>query len=273
VPVSATAYDWVCTVVRTDAAIVLEAGKQYLVESRLTPLAREAGERDVTAFIDRIRTSADRRARARVVDALTTNETSWFRDGGPFATFERGIVPELMARRATKSLRVWSAACSTGQEPYGLAMILSETAVRRGWSCQIHATDLSPTVLAQARQGVYNQLEIKRGLPAGRLAQHFTVEGTGWRASEALRRMITFQELNLARPFPALGQFDVVFLRNVLIYFTPAMRGEILRRVRAVCRPDGYLVLGNAETTVGLDDAWVRQSINGTTVFRPPTAA
>lgn len=268
--VSDVAFDWVCTVVRTDAAIVLEPGKQYLVESRLAPLAREAGQRDVTEFIDRIRGSADRRARARVVDALTTNETSWFRDGGPFTAFERTILPQLVAKRsATRSLRVWSAACSTGQEPYSLAMIMAELPALKGWNCQILGTDLSPTVLAQAQQGVYNQIEMNRGLPANRLVTHFTKEGMRWRANENLRQMISYRELNLARPFPAIGQFDVVFLRNVLIYFSVETRREILRRVRAVCRPDGYLVLGGAETTLGVDEKWVRHAVGTTSVYQP----
>ncbi|HTZ44222.1 MAG TPA: protein-glutamate O-methyltransferase CheR [Jatrophihabitans sp.] len=268
--ITETAFDWVREVVRCDAAIVLEPGKEYLVESRLAPLARAAGRAEVSSFIDQVRVSADRRARARIVDALTTNETSWFRDGGPFTAFERELLPQLVARRgAQRSLRIWSAACSTGQEPYSLAMILRETLATQGWDCRVLASDLSPTVLDQARQGAYNQVEMNRGLPASRLVRHFSRDGMRWRVNDEVRELVSFRELNLARPFPPLGQFDVVFLRNVLIYFSVETRREILQRVRATCRPDGYLVLGGAETTLGVDERWQRIAVGTSTVYQP----
>ncbi len=265
-----SAFDWVCTIVRSDAAIVLEPGKEYLVESRLAPLARAAGRADVSTFVDEVRTSADPRTRSRLVEAMTTNETSWFRDGGPFTALEQELIPQLRKdRAATKSLRVWSAACSTGQEPYSLAMVLGDTLGREGWRTQILATDISGEVLAQAEQGCYTQLEMNRGLPANRLVSQFTREGMRWRANDSLRRMITFKQLNLARPFPPIGPFDIVFLRNVLIYFSVETRREILQRVRAVCQPDGYLVLGGAETTLGVDDKWIRTQVGRTSIYRP----
>jgi chemotaxis protein methyltransferase CheR len=265
-----SAFDWVCTVVRSDAAIVLEPGKEYLVESRLAPLARAAGRPDVSSYIEQVRSSSDPRVRDVVVDALTTNETSWFRDSGPFAALEQTIIPQLRKDRGTsKSLQVWSAACSTGQEPYSMAMIFTDTLVADGWRCNIMATDLSPTVLAQAKEGVYSQVEMNRGLPANKMVAHFKREGMRWRASEDLRRMIMFKQMNLARPFTPMGPFDVIFLRNVLIYFSVETRREILRRVRSVCRPDGYLILGGAETTLGVDDKWSRTQIGTTSVYRP----
>jgi chemotaxis protein methyltransferase CheR len=269
-PITTAAFDWVRTVVEADAAIVLDNGKEYLVESRLSPLARAAGSPDVSAFVDKLRSTADSAARDRVVEALTTNETSWFRDGGPFAALENTIVPALCAQRSTmQNVRVWSAACSTGQEPYSIAMILRDTVVATGGRCQILATDLSPAVLAQAKQGRYNQVEMNRGLPANRLVSHFKREGMRWQASEDLRRMIKFEQMNLARPFPAIGPFDVIFLRNVLIYFSIETRREILRRVRQVCHPNGYLILGSAETTLGVDEKWTRTQIGTTSVYRP----
>jgi chemotaxis protein methyltransferase CheR len=265
-----SAFDWVCTIVRTDAAIVLEAGKEYLVESRLAPLARAAGRPDVSSYIDQARISTDPRIRDRVVEALTTNETSWFRDSGPFTALEQTIIPQLRKdRAASRSLQVWSAACSTGQEPYSMAMILNDSLVADGWRCNILATDLSPTVLAQAQQGSYSQIEMNRGLPAAKLISHFRRDGMRWTAGDELRRMITFKQMNLARPFPSIGPFDIVFLRNVLIYFSVETRREILRRVRAVCRPDGYLVLGGAETTLGVDEKWTRTLVGTTSVYRP----
>jgi len=268
--VTDAAFDWVREVVANDAAIVLEPGKEYLVETRLAPLARAAGQAGVTAYIDQARTSADRQARARIVDALTTNETSWFRDGTPFQALEREIVPALAASRAiTRTVRIWSAACSTGQEPYSIAMVLRDTVGAQGWHCQVLGTDLSPTVLEQARQGLYNQVEMNRGLPASKLISHFSRDGMRWRINDELRSLVSFRELNLARPLPPLGQFDVVFLRNVLIYFSVETRRQILQRVRAACRPDGYLVLGSAETTLGVDDRWRLVRLGTSTVYQP----
>ena len=268
--VTDAAFGWVCEVVAQDAAIVLEAGKEYLVESRLAPLARAAGQSGVTAYIDQARATADRQARARIVDALTTNETSWFRDGAPFQALEHDIVPALAASRAaSRNIRVWSAACSTGQEPYSIAMVLRDALGGQGWRCQVLGTDLSPTVLDQARLGLYNQVEMNRGLPASKLVSNFSREGMRWRVSDELRRMVSFRELNLARPLPPIGQFDVVFLRNVLIYFSVDTRRQILRRVRAACRPDGYLVLGSAETTLGVDERWRRVRFGTSTVYQP----
>jgi chemotaxis protein methyltransferase CheR len=267
---TASAFDWVCATVRDDAAIVLGAGKEYLVESRLAPLARAAGRPDVVSYIEEVRIGANRTARDRLVEALTTNETSWFRDGGPFTALENEIVPQLRRdRAAVKTVNVWSAACSTGQEPYSVAMILHDTLGAQGWQCGITATDLSPSVIAQAQRGTYSQVEMNRGLPASMLAPHFRREAMRWVVNENLRRMITFKQLNLARPFPPIGQFDIIFLRNVLIYFSVDTRREVLRRARAVCKPDGYLVLGGAETTLGVDDSWTRTVMGTTSVYRP----
>ncbi|UQX89588.1 protein-glutamate O-methyltransferase CheR [Jatrophihabitans telluris] len=267
---SAPAFDWVCATVEREAAIVLEPGKEYLVESRLTPLARSGGHPTVTAFVDKARTSADRRLREDIVEALTTNETSWFRDNSPFQVFSDEIMPYLKTERAAaRQLRIWSAACSTGQEPYSLAMLLNEGLLPVGWRSEIIATDLSPAVLRQAEAGVYSQIEINRGLPANRLVRHFTRAGTKWAVNDDLKRMISFRKLNLAQPFPPMGQFDVIFLRNVLIYFSIQTRREILARMRAVCRPDGFLLLGGAETILGMDEHWQRFSQGRVSLYRP----
>jgi chemotaxis protein methyltransferase CheR len=267
---TAAAFDWVRAVVRTESAIVLDAGKEYLVESRLGPLARTAGHPDVSAYVDRARITADTGARDQIVDALTTNETSWFRDGGPYVVLEQEILPILREqRRASRSVRIWSAACSTGQEPYSIAMLMAETLISEGWRAEIMATDLSPTVLSQATAGRYSQIEINRGLQARRLVTHFSRTGMSFTINENLRRLITFRKMNLATRFPPMGQFDVVFLRNVLIYFSVETRREILKRVREVCRPDGFLILGAAETTLGVDDQWERVVMRSGAVYRP----
>ena len=266
-----SAFDWVRGVVEADAAIVLEPGKEYLVESRLAALARQAGASSVSAYLEQVRPTADRRLRQQLVEALTTNETSWFRDPAAFEMFEQTILPELRRQRAaTRQVRVWSAACSTGQEPYSLAMLLRETLAAEGWRSEIVGTDIDESVLAKAREGVYSQLEINRGLPAGKLVAYFTRSGTGWRVNDSLRPLVSFTRLNLATALPpTLGRFDVIFLRNVLIYFSIPTRQAILQRIRAVCHPGAYLVLGSAETTLGIDDGWERMVVGRATCYRP----
>ncbi len=227
----------------------------------------------MNAYLDQLRTSATRQIRQLLVEAMTTNETSWFRDGAPYAMFERSILPELRTNRATeRRLRIWSAACSSGQEPYSLAMILRETLLLEGWRAEIVATDIDESMLTKARAGTYSQLEMNRGLPAPKLIQYFTRHGPGWRINRELQSLVTFSRLNLAAAPPPIGVFDVVFLRNVLIYFALETRREILNRIRRVCRPDGYLVLGGAETTLGVDDRWQRVAVGTSTFYRPLAA-
>ncbi|PPK93110.1 chemotaxis protein methyltransferase CheR [Kineococcus xinjiangensis] len=269
-PLTNQAFDWVCTLVRRESAIVLEKGKEYLVESRLVPLARAAGAPDVSAYIEGVRVGLDRRKQMDIVEALTTNETSWFRDGAPFTAFSTAVLPDLkQTRGATRQLRIWSAACSTGQEAYSLAMLLKDSVVAEGWRAEILATDISNEVLEKGRSGRFSQLEMNRGLPANLLVRHFTRVGTQWQVNDDLKRMVTFQHMNLALPFRGVGQFDVVFLRNVLIYFDVSTKRDILQRVRAVLRPGGYLFLGGAETTLGVDDGWERTLIGRVSVHRP----
>jgi chemotaxis protein methyltransferase CheR len=267
---TAAAYDWVRSVVSADAAIVVDAGKDYLIESRLLPLARAAGAADVTSYIDRMRATPTRQIRQALVEALTTNETSWFRDVAPFTMFETSILAQLkIARSSERRLRIWSAACSSGQEPYGLAMILRESLVREGWKAEIVATDIDETILAKARSGTYSQLEMNRGLPVARLTQHFGRHGAGWQINPEVQSLVSFSRINLAEGRAPFGLFDVVFLRNVLIYFTVETRREILKRVRRVIRPDGYLILGSSETLLGADAPWERVVTGSSTYYRP----
>ena len=266
------AFDYVRDLVRREAAIVLEPGKEYLVESRLLPLAREAGEPTVGDYVAKLQRSRDPRTTQRVVDALTTNETSWLRDNEPFQALTAEVLPDLIrARKGTgeRSLQIWSAACSSGQEPYGIAMVSAELLKAAGFSCSILATDISEEILERARAGLYSQLEMNRGMPAAMLVRHFTRAGTQWQVGPELKRSVTFKRLNLAAPLPAMPRFDVVFLRNVLIYFDAATKRSILQRVRAVMRPDGYLFLGGAETTLGIDEGWERVKVGRTYAQRP----
>jgi chemotaxis protein methyltransferase CheR len=274
VTLSQSAFAYVSDLVRREAAIVLTPGKEYLVEARLTGLARSAGAADVSAYVTAVSTRGTAAQRTAVVEALTTNETSWFRDGAPFDVLRSTVVPQLLAARGHRCrLTVWSAACSSGQEPYTIAMLLADHAVPRGASVDILATDISQAMVDRTQAGTYSPLEIGRGLPAPMRVKHFTRAATQWRVADQLRSMVRVQKLNLAAPFPPLPLFDVVFLRNVLIYFDTATKRAVLQRVRRVLAPDGYLFLGGAETTLGIDDAWTHETVGRFTLHRPVTVA
>jgi chemotaxis protein methyltransferase CheR len=261
-------FAYVRDLVRRESAIVLDTGKEYLVESRLTPLARAAGAVDVNAFVSGMQHSFDPVRRRQVVEALTTNETSWFRDTAPFATLRTDVLPMLAAARTNRQLRIWCGACSSGQEPYSVAMTALDTPAVAGWKLEIVATDLNEEMVARARAGRYSQLEVNRGMPATSLVKHFTRDGASWRIAPAIASAVTFRQLNLVRPFPPMGRFDVVFLRNVLIYFDLPTKRDILRRVRQVLAPDGFLFLGAAEMTMGVDDQWERVPAGRSSVYQ-----
>jgi chemotaxis protein methyltransferase CheR len=266
--ISTSAFTFVRELVRAESAIVLEPGKEYLVESRLVPLARAAGHPDVDAYVAELSTRRTPAALKQVVEALTTNETSWFRDTDPYTALRETIFPELARNRPRKQLRVWAAACSSGQEPYSIVMTALDTPVLAGWRIDVTATDLSEEMLDRGRKGEYSQLEVNRGLPATTLVRHFERQGLNWRINQSIRDRVEFRHLNLTRPFPPMGQFDVVFLRNVLIYFDLPTKREVLQRVRQVLAPDGHLFLGAAEMTMGVDDAWERVPAGRSSVYR-----
>ena len=263
------AFCYVADLVRRESAIVLEFGKEYLVESRLAPLVRKHGMVDANELVREAMTRADHRRSQEIVEALTTNETSWFRDVGPFAALTSVVLPDLASRRPGRSLRIWSAACSSGQEPYSIAMTCTDSPDLFGFRTEILGTDLSEEMVLRAKQGRYSQLEINRGLPATAMARHLSRVGTDWQISGDLLAMVRLQTLNLMRPFPGIGRFDIVFVRNVLIYFDMETKRDILRRVRQVLAPDGYLFLGAAETTIGVDDGWERVLVGRSAIYRP----
>ena len=265
-----TNFDWVRQVVHRESAIVLQPGKEYLVEARLLPIARAMGLGDVGKLVDTVRTRPDADTTRRIVEALTTNETSWFRDGDPFTALTSTVLPALVsARGPAEPLKIWSAACSSGQEPYTIAMLLEDALPHAATRVSITATDLSREMVERTRAGRFSQLEVNRGLPAPMLVRHFTRAGSEWEVAPALKRMVTAVECNLAAPFPRMGPFDVVYLRNVLIYFDLSTKQAILRRVRELLRPDGWLFLGAAETTLGVDDSWERVVIGRSSAYRP----
>ncbi|GJD81335.1 chemotaxis protein methyltransferase [Methylobacterium gregans] len=238
------------------SGLAMTAEKRYLVESRLGPVCRRfnLGElRDLVAVLKLGRDSAAERA---VVEAMTTNETFFFRDRTPFDLFRDVLLPQVIARNAARRrLRIWCAAASTGQEPYSLAMLLQEAAPRlAGWQVEIVATDLSTEVIERAKAGTYSHFEVQRGLPVQWLIKHFTQVGENWQISQSLRAMVDYRQLNLLNAFDGLGQFDVVYCRNVLIYFDAPTKADILNRIAACLAPEGALVLGAAETVIGLTD-------------------
>jgi chemotaxis protein methyltransferase CheR len=237
--------------------IVLGADKQYLVTSRLTPLLRELGVTDLGALVERLRDGREAGLRDRILDAMTTNETLWFRDSYPFELLKNVALPEF-AKTKPASLRFWSAACSSGQEPYSIAMTIEEFLMANPGSLhpnlQIIATDLSPTVLAQARTGQYEESAMVRGLSEERRRRFFKHKGHRWEVNPELRRRIAFQELNLLESYDALGKFNMIFCRNVLIYFSPERKRDILARMSRALQPGGYLLLGASESITGYSD-------------------
>lgn len=250
------------------SAIVLEAEKDYLIDSRLTPLVREVGLRSVDELVHKLRANLATPLATQVIEAMTTNETFFFRDFHPFEALKLRLVPELLkARSAQRSLRIWCAAASTGQEPYSIAMTLRDTFPElANWDVQIFATDLNSAVLARAREGKYRQLEVNRGLPAPMLIKYFDRAGADWQLKPAIREMVKFQELNLLDPWLTVGTQDLVFMRNILIYFDVDTKRRILGRVRQTLRADGFLIMGGAETTTNLDDGYAPVRI-GTGVY------
>lgn len=259
-PLSSADFDYISTLVRKRSAIVLESEKSYLAESRLVNLARHEGFESVDALIAGMRANPVTGLTQKVVEAMTTNETSFFRDNQPFEMLREHILPELVQKRAVqRRLSIWCAACSTGQEPYTIAMLLHEHfGGLSGWSVDLLATDLSTAALEKAKQGRYTQLEVNRGLSARLLVKYFQRQGLDWQIADEIRRMVRFRPLNLIESWPSLPALDVIFLRNVLIYFDVATKKTILGKVRQLLRPDGYLFLGGAETTLNLDDRFER---------------
>jgi chemotaxis protein methyltransferase CheR len=252
-------FDAIRSLVVEQAGIVLESGKQYLVEARLAPVVKARGLDSIAALVAGLQTG-DVALRRAVVQAMTTNETTFFRDVAPFDALRHHVVPRLVAgRQATRELRFWYAASSTGQEPYSVVMLLHRHFPQlAGWKVSHLATDINVDILERARQGRYNQVEINRGLPASYLVTHFEKVGMEWRLAPAIRDQVTFEPLNLVKPWPLLPTFDVIMLRNVMIYFDLETKRRILTRIASQLATDGYLFLGGAETTLGLVDSFQR---------------
>ena len=251
-------YDFIRKLVRERSGLVLSADKQYLVESRLLPVARKAALVSLSDLVRRLKEPNTQALAIEVVEAMMTNESFFFRDKLPFDHFRETIIPALIAARASqRRIRIWCAAASTGQEPYSLAICLKEMARQvAGWRIDILATDISNEVLEKAKAGIYSQFEVQRGLPIQLLIKYFTQVGETWQIAPEIRAMVQFRPFNLLNDFAGLGMFDIVFCRNVLIYFDQPTKVGVLDRMARTTERDGYLVLGAAETVVGLTDSF-----------------
>jgi chemotaxis protein methyltransferase CheR len=248
-------FEILAAMLKRRSGLIITPDKGYLVESRLTPIAQKHGLRNLEALLSAV-ARGDEKLASAVTEAMTTNETSWFRDSKPFDTFRKDLLPELVERKAAaKALRIWSAAASTGQEAYSLAMILREEAARLvGWKIEIVGTDISEAALAQARSGIYSHFEVQRGLPAQLLVKNFEKAEGVWRITPSLRAMVQFRIFNLLDNLSPLGYFDVIFCRNVLIYFDVETKAKALEAMAGRLNPHGVIVLGGAETVLGISD-------------------
>lgn len=272
-------FDFVATLLRERSGLVLTPDKAYLLESRLMPVARKRGLKGLEDLVVGLRQKDDSLTR-EVTEAMTTNESFFFRDVKPFDQFRDVVLPFMLQARANrKTLRIWSAASSSGQEPYSIAMLLKEQSARlAGWKVEIIATDISREILEKARAGVYSQFEVQRGLPIMFLVKYFKKNADMWQIDPAIRAMVQHRELNLLSDLRGLGQFDVVFCRNVLIYFDQTTKASVLSSVAKSMSEDGVLYLGGAETVLGVSDRFRPvpgqrgiYAVNGPAGFSVPT--
>ncbi len=248
-------YEYLRKLLKERSGLDLSSDKQYLVESRLLPVARRTGFPGISELVQKMRNGSEALT-TEVVEAMTTNETFFFRDKIPYDHLRDTILPGLIqSRAARRSIRIWSAASSTGQEPYSIAMCLREYGpALSGWRIEIVATDLSQEVLEKSKAGLYSQFEVQRGLPIQLLVKYFTQLGEFWQLSADIRGMVQHRQLNLLQDFSHLGKFDIIFCRNVLIYFDQETKARIFERLAKVLEPDGTLILGAAESVVGITD-------------------
>ncbi len=249
-------FEFIRILLKNQSGLSINSEKIYLLESRLTPLARRRGLSGLDELLSLLRAGHDTELVRDVTDAMTTNESFFFRDQTPFENLEKLVFPELREKREhRKSIRIWCAAASSGQEPYSIAMMLKENEVMwEGWRIEIVATDISRTIIDKARQGLYSQFEVQRGLPVKLMIKYFTEAGEQWKLSDEIRHMIHFKEHNLLGSFTDMGGFDIIFCRNVLIYFDATTKGEVLGKMAGVLADDGSLFLGAAEMVLGISE-------------------
>ncbi|MEO1527537.1 MAG: protein-glutamate O-methyltransferase CheR [Planctomycetota bacterium] len=250
---------------------VITPRQAYLLEQRLTPLAQTTGASDVHQLVAQLQSTQNTQLCESVAEAVTVNETSFFRDMHVFECLASQIIPELVERnRDKKQINIWSAACSSGQEPYSILMLLRDQCSQLAdWTIRILATDISNEMLSKTRRGVFSELEVNRGLPDNLLKRYFHRSGAAWQIRDDLRKMVEVRRLNLTKPWTRMDVFDIVFMRNVLIYFDQRVKSDILSRTHRTLAKDGYMFIGSAETTIGLGVPYMREEINGTVCYRP----
>lgn len=256
--ISAADYAFLAQLLRDQCAIILEPGKEYLLRNRLTPILQRHQLADLKQLVERLRGPNAAGLKREIVEAMVTTETSFFRDVRPFETLRKTVIPELIERRrADRRLRIWCAASSSGQEPYSLALLLREYFPELdSWNVTLMATDISEEMLKRCRAGRYSQLEVNRGLPTPLLLKWFRQDGGHWQIDERLRSAVAFSPLNLAGSWPPMGTWDIVLIRNVMIYFELDVKRSILGRIARMLAKDGFLILGGTETTLNLDDSF-----------------
>lgn len=267
--ISADSYRFFQDFVYRQSGIVIDEGKHYLLEARLLPLVKQHKFASIDELCARVRLDPAPALRQQIVDAMTTNETLFFRELPQYDALRSTVIPALVARRqATRTLTFWSAAASSGQEAYSLAMLLLDMGLR-DWKIDILGTDLSTHIVERARAGRYLQIEVNRGLPVSYLVRYFTQQGLEWQLKDEIRRMARFQLFDLRQSMAGLGPFDVIFCRNVLIYFDDPTKKTILRGLRSRLQPDGCLLLGGAEAILQLDEQFRRETVGQAVLYRP----
>ena len=264
-------FQYFCQRLRDLSGIVIEENKLYLVESRMLPLVRAHKLDGLDALVDKLRRAESGPLAHEIVDAMTTNETSFFRDSHPFQTLRSHILPKLMEAKAKeKEITIWCGATSSGQEPYSILMTIDAhfPELLRDWNFRMIGTDISPSMLARVKDGVYSQLEVNRGLPATMLVKYFSKIGNAWQISEEFRDRLELKELNLTGEWSRLPKCDLVMMRNVLIYFDQPTKRAVMSKVRKVLSPEGYLMLGAAESALSFEENFQRERVASTTLFR-----
>jgi chemotaxis protein methyltransferase CheR len=267
----ASEFSYLCELVKNSTAIAIDAQREYLMDARLASVAQREGFGSVSELITRVRTGNSAQLQWKVVEAMTTNETSFFRDVKPFEALRQVVIPTLIkARQNERKLSIWCAACSSGQEPYSISMMLREHFPElQSWKITILATDISTEMLEKSKNGRYTQLEVNRGLPANCLVKYFKKDGVEWEIDESIRKMVEIRRVNLSVAWPLMPAIDLVMLRNVMIYFPIETKKQILKNMRSVLRPDAYLFLGTAETTINLDSNFTCESFKNVSYYRP----
>ncbi len=262
-------YRLLAGILRDHSGFAVGDGKEYLIESRLRPVAARFGYPSLHELVDHLRVQADPDVVRQVCEAMATNETSFFRDGIPFDLLRSRIIPELIRRRAgSRSIRIWCAAASYGQEPFSIAMLLEDFPIC-DWNVEILATDFSRPALSRARAGVFSPFEVERGLSADQRTRFLVRDGADWRIRDSTRARVSFAELNLIHSFGQLGRFDLILCRNVLIYFDLRTKRDVLDRMGMTLAPDGYLILGAAESAIGITDSFIRLGDLPASVYTP----